>query len=502
MGQPASHTICCSFREKQYEQGIHGVFPMGAGPPQFQYNEVQVNLQEQRFAVFAPFWNREGARRLAVASEREVHVYRFCDEDFPRDLAALMAFPGEGATQRFGLEWTLELPEGQEVTSICFTDDSSSKTLAVASAPTAGSNGGKPRVRVWNCDPPEATEGRDFNKSAKSTATWTLDSKSSSWDVEKHCVATLEEHGDAITKFAASTTFLLTADAKGNAVVWQKSKGFTKRATARLHQGKIADLAVDRFFVYSAGFEDLLIRAWSVPDLTSILTIQASVPRELLCSDPAHNARGLFEDLAASAAGAMEAAGVAPRAPPYQLCAVTAVRRPVSRWAGSQGSTRSAKVPKGMLFVGGTLGEQSSEVAGVGAGILMEWTLGEHPACISAQVAHDSPIVAIAYGPYDNGPVITADTQGVFRVWDCVPRLTCSQRLQFPAKEPAPVPALSATAPPPAEEEAKQEGIGSAVGATAPQCVAIAMEPQVGLYTTTGDDRLCIWRRTVNNDFS
>jgi len=53
----------------------------------------------------------------------------------------------------------------------------------------------------------------------------------------------------------------------------------------------------------------------------------------------------------------------------------------------------------------------------------MVWTLGADPACKSVQIAHESKIAAIAYGPYDNGPLVTADMHGIFRVWDFTPRL-------------------------------------------------------------------------------
>jgi hypothetical protein len=64
------------------------------------------------------------------------------------------------------------------------------------------------------------------------------------------------------------------------------------------------------------------------------------------------------------------------------------------------------------------LGEAASDIAGKGAGLLMEWSLGDKPTIQSVQIAHDSPIVSLVYGPWDNGPVITADAKAVFRVWE------------------------------------------------------------------------------------
>ncbi|CAK0828762.1 unnamed protein product, partial [Prorocentrum cordatum] len=152
----------------------------------------------------------------------------------------------------------------------------------------------------------------------------------------------------------------------------------------------------------------------------------------------------------------------APR--PFQLAELTAVRRPVSRWSGSQGSARSAALPKGMLFVAGSLAD-GQEVAGAGAGVLMEWSLGPKPACQGAQVAHDAPIVALAYGPYDNGPLLTADARGLFRVWDYTPRLWCSQQVDTG-------------------------------GCPDPRSLAVAMDPlNRTAYSIAGDGRLFVWRQ-------
>merc|ERR1712151_762676 len=75
---------------------------------------------------------------------------------------------------------------------------------------------------------------------------------------------------------------------------------------------------------------------------------------------------------------------------------VTLLRRPLSRWAGCQGSTKRPKCPRGCLFAAATVSEKC-EVAGVGAGLLLEWSLGERAVLTGAQVAHDTPIVSLSY---------------------------------------------------------------------------------------------------------
>ena len=183
-----------------------------------------------------------------------------------------------------------------------------------------------------------------------------------------------------------------------------------------------------------------MISIWSVPDLHPIMETFTEIPKDLLLglrfsADAVFSAPVLVDDdvpdVAAPGAlgdAAAPTATVSKARPMYGTCRLselTALRRPLSRWAGSQGSSRSAKAPRGTLFVAAVLADPC-EAAVVGAGVLMEWALSpggqQGAACQSAQVAHDSPIVSIAFGPYDNGPVITADRRGVFRVWDCCPR--------------------------------------------------------------------------------
>lgn len=444
MGQPVSHSICCSLREKQYEQNL---WPVAVGPPQFHHSEVEVQIEQPRFMAYGPLWHKEAAvsRRLAVASKREVHVYRLPTDEESHS-------PGGGASSWLSLEHTLTLPENQEVTCIHYSDDTNSRNLVVAYGPIAGLSGAH-RARVWSCE--EKSEvGADKQEAVNV------------WHMDRYAHS-LDDHNDAIVKLASSQAFFVTADSAGSCGVWQKNKGFVRRSFAKLHNGSIADLAADRFFVYSAGQQDLHICVWAVPDLAQVISVQADLPKDLfpglsrsasLASDGKKKGADMVQALPALASS--------PR-PACRLSGLTALRRPLSRWAGSQGSSRSAKAPKGTLFVAGVFAE-NCEVAGEGAGVLMELSLGEKPVCQTAQIAHDSPIVSLAYGPYDNGPLITADTRGVFRVWDCVPRLMCSQHVEF---------------------QGVPGGFPAAV---------IAVEPHCGLYSSLGDKRLVVWRRSRN----
>ncbi|CAE7678379.1 unnamed protein product, partial [Symbiodinium pilosum] len=85
-------------------------------------------------------------------------------------------------------------------------------------------------------------------------------------------------------------------------------------------------------------------------------------------------------------------------------------------------------MPRGALFVAGVIAK--GQCSADSAGILMEWSLSPTPVCQSAIIAHDLPIATMAYGPCDNGPLITADMRGLCRIWDCTPRLRCSQQIE------------------------------------------------------------------------
>lgn len=365
MGQATGNHICCSARDKN-ERGFN------SGIGQFMFREeIEVSMQA-KFMSFAPLWHKEAqVRRLALASAKEVHIYRV--EGLPEERT------------RLSFEHSLTMDPGHEITGLLFCDENSSRSLAVAFSAE-----GRFLVRVWMLDSP-------------------------SW-AKSDYVASLEEHKAPVDIITISPTYLFTADRNGECGTWQKAS-FQKKAMARLHT-RIADLAVDRLFVYSVGV-DCQISVWSVPELTPVFTMGVDIPAGL-------GADGLGAD---------------------GLTRLTHLRLPLSRWAGSQG--RTGKAPKGSIFIAGMVGE---------SGVLMHWMLDER-VCKSAQVAHTSPIIALAYGPYDNGPLTTMDEHGTCRVWTWAAGLVCTQTVDIP--------------------------LG---------CVAVAVEPQGGLYSLFSD-RIIVWLR-------
>jgi len=433
MGQRMSQSICCSVRDKnERARGLPN-----PSTPQFFCIEAQVELEVPSLCAFAPLWFNEGSptKRLALAGGCEVHVYRITNES------------GEGSLPQPTLEHKLTLEASQVITSILFGDEQSSRHLVVAFGSCPHGNGVEcvSCVRVWSC------ELKDGSPAATAGAV-------AEWKSDEGHIASLEGHNAPVVRIVTSPTYLLTADVLGECRVWQKNRSFQKRENATLHHGGIADLAVDRLFCYSAGFEDRLVCVWSVPELTPVLTLKVDIPQELIAA---------FEPIPY----AIAATSIAPppSVEPYELVRLTSLRRPLSRWAGAQGSSRTPKAPKGTLFVAGVLARGSDSSDAKGQGVLMEWSLGPSPSCQSAQIAHDTPITALVYGPYDNGPLITADSVGIFRVWDCVPRLNCSQQLEIGGM---------------------QELRG----------LAMAVEPQHGIYSIVGDKRLFIWRRHMGSD--
>mmetsp|Transcript_30466 Transcript_30466/g.71622 ORF Transcript_30466/g.71622 Transcript_30466/m.71622 type:complete len:98 (-) Transcript_30466:15-308(-) len=93
-------------------------------------------------------------------------------------------------------------------------------------------------------------------------------------------------------------------------------------------------------------------------------------------------------------------------------------------------------------------------------------------------MAHALPIVTMAYGPCDNGPLITADMRGLCRIWDCTPRLRCSQQI-----------------------EAAYLGVGTLQLASR---VRLALDPMnYAVFAVAGEKRLLVWqqRQTVASGF-
>lgn len=456
---------------------------MSAEIPQFIYSEVELPLEQPRLLAFAPLWQSGvvGARRMAMASSNMVHVYRLSDASSEEDAGSMTMH----------LENTLTMEEGQEVTSMIFKDQDTSRHIVIAYGPVAGHTGPN-LVRIWGCESKHAMQGASPRRPT-------------SWTASEGYNASLEDHTAPVVRMAVSATFLLTGDGSGECRAWHKTRAFMPRANARLHSGGIIDLVMDRLFCYSIGEEDLFVRIWSVPELKPVSAIpmflcenlmqtpsqfsvqtprrrtetadgmeappgsEVTSPRTARVSEEEKTAvaQSPFQDLQYSVRRSQR--GCLER--PLRLTRLTAVRRPTSRWSAAQGTARGTNMPRGLLFVAGVVADGQEGVP-EGSGVLMEWSLGAEPHCHCSQMAHDTPIVVLAHGPYDNGPVVTADAKGLFRVWDYTPRLWCSQEVQAGT--------LSSTD----------------AAAALPAQPAFAVDPlRRALYSTVGDKRLFVWRQ-------
>lgn len=435
--------ICCSTREKL------GVDDAIAKLPQFLSAEVEVKVEHPVHVAFAPLHQREAAsgstRRLAVGGLHEVHVYRVQDGD----LVALGQPPALMHTH------TVTLGPSFTVLAVLFADEDSSRHLVVSFQRTDGSSVAEHGVQVWNCEA--------FHNAAGGAL---------EWHPGEGQVASLDEHRAPVNRLAANRTYFLTADTAGECRLWLKTRcAFTRRASVLLHKGGVADIVVDRLFAYSTGQEDRKICAWHLPELAQVLVIPTDVPDSLLSPGPPGSPtspEGRSPGFRGAPVRPASPAAASSSGPSSRLVKVTMLRRPLSRW---QGSTRGSKEPRGWLFAAGILRE-GQEAGHPGAGVLMEWSLGEKSVCRSLQIAHDTPIVALVYGPYDNGPLVSGDARGCFRVWEStLDRGLClAQQIDMDCTD-RPVMPMSVA------------GIGMAV------------EQPRGLYVAVGTKKLSVWQR-------
>jgi len=374
--------MCCSVRDKHIQGQL---VPVGSAP-QFESFEVEVKMERAVFASFAPLHQRQEVvqtRRIALASRTQVQVYTVSDMETT-----------SSETTQFPVTHQMAMEAGQEITAILFPDEDSARHFCVAFGPAEDLSRARKEaligLQVWSCE--------------------------ASWKEKEGSVALLEDHLAPITRLAASRAYLLSCDVTGTCYVYQKNKAYAKRATAQLHVGGVADLAADRLFVYSAGSEDRAVCVWALPDLTPVLNVPIDIPIDFmggLVSPSSVEEPARIPTMPAPAS----VPDLDSKSSQSRLARLSLIRRPLSRWAGWQGSSRGPKMPRGVIFVAGVLGNVS-DIAGEGAGVLMEWSLGEKPSCKNVQIAHESPIELLIYGPYDNGPLVTADAKGVFRVWE------------------------------------------------------------------------------------
>lgn len=434
--------MCCSLREKQEPGGIFS----STRPPQFRCLEAQVQLVCPALVTFAPLHQQEAAvnRRIAVANKQQLHVYQL-----------LNPHPEPGEPPNLFQTHVLNVAPGQAITRILFCEEDSSHDLIIAGEQAEGLGHS---VQVWNCDSPV----HPFLPTTEQL-THTV------WKWGEGCKASLDHHRATVVHLACNHAYLLTGDVDGQCVLWQKHQAFNKRAEALLHVGGIADLVVDKLFVYSAGRSDTRIHVWSMPDLSPILIVPMGFPDDSVIRMAFSAQLPRTHDESHSSVTARSTLPLSDEVPfGTRLARLNLLRRPPSRWAGSPGTMRGSKAPRGSLFVAGVLQEDDLQCAG--AGVLMEWSFLGNPSCRSLQIVHETPIVDLVYGPYDNGPLITADAGGTFRIWGFLldRGLSLLQQILLPV------------------QGSEFDGIAFP---------AMAMEHPYGVYVVTGTRTLSVWYR-------
>lgn len=439
MGQAHNHSLkgdtgCCSSGcKRDQERPTSSVSPT---PVRFLSLERELqfyNVAGPEFIAFGPLYAAgQGLiqKRLAVAGGACVQVYAVDDSDFQAECYGCMS-----------LEHSFDVPIGFSVTALCFSDESSSSHVVAALAPTKSCDT-MCFANVWDCERQSrspchsSTDGEDKENLP-------LGGRNCS-----DAIAVMDGHSGVIRCFATNSGCFATADSTGACQIWERPRNYALVGVETLHEGGIADLALDRLFAYSAGSVDCLLRIWHLPDLEPALTVPMFVPTARVFP---------HEDAALSGLDAMVQAD----AEQVQFSRVTVLRRPQSRWAGARAYT-----PAGTIYIAGV---DAHALGGEGPGILSEWRLNPKVTCQAARVAHESPIVEVAFGPYDNGPLVTADRRGVFRVWDIVTKLHCMQEVRPGGNE-------------------------------VPRGLALAVQPQQGIFASLGDNRIFLWRRLQSDD--
>lgn len=157
----------------------------------------------------------------------------------------------------------------------------------------------------------------------------------------------------------------------GSRSTWQSQASIDQ--PTKLHCGPVCGIDADPYFVYSVG-ADSTISVWDA-------TLEHEQMRLEACTAPGD----------------------------FHIRSLTGVLRPSSRWGLSRGHNRGTKSPCGLLCVTGM--SKRAE------GLLMTWNLSSR-VCLHCVRAHDGLITALAFGPYDNGPVLTGGEDMCIRVWD------------------------------------------------------------------------------------
>eukprot|EP00929_Paragymnodinium_shiwhaense_P120865 TRINITY_DN92939_c0_g1_i1.p1 TRINITY_DN92939_c0_g1~~TRINITY_DN92939_c0_g1_i1.p1 ORF type:complete len:466 (-),score=20.23 TRINITY_DN92939_c0_g1_i1:265-1662(-) len=259
---------------------------------------------------------------------------------------------------------------GLRFSAICFWDSLCARYLVAAvppPSPSQPSSPRSPRASAWMSGfTPRGGDG------GSRLHLYDLEAENS---LVQDCASSDRE----VTCMASTAIRLYVADAGGCCACFCKMDmmghvGIEEGRLALLHKGAVSQLVADAFFVYSAGASDFQVSVWDSDLQEQRLRIDVRT-------------------------------AMGPQRPPAAN-SISGLVRPSSRWGSrschSQGVT-------GLLFL--SVASTSRE------GLIVSWNLstGNMPHVINA---HAAPVSALAYGPYDNGPLLSAGMDSTIKAWD------------------------------------------------------------------------------------
>jgi WD40 repeat protein len=203
------------------------------------------------------------------------------------------------------------------------------------------------------------------------------------WDLDSKIAPVRDLQGPraTVTALRASPFRLYAVDSGGTCYLWEKvdqEYDSNPTVTVPLHAGPMLGLEVDGSFLFAVSADQI-----QVLDGRKLDGVQ-DIKRDMLAEEK-------------------------------PLARLTAAVRPVSRWTANQGPARGGRSLGGVLFIAAVSLENT--------GVILEWSLSLKKVKHTV-IAHDVPVTALLFGPYDNGPLISADANGGIRIWDL-----CSMKL-------------------------------------------------------------------------
>eukprot|EP00742_Colponemidia_sp_Colp-10_P005900 GILJ01006311.1.p1 GENE.GILJ01006311.1~~GILJ01006311.1.p1 ORF type:complete len:387 (-),score=26.19 GILJ01006311.1:317-1477(-) len=209
------------------------------------------------------------------------------------------------------------------------------------------------------------------------------------WDLNFsfRCCGELKGHLAHINCLAVSENRIFSGSEDGVIKAWDRHSNFQCVKTVTAHEGPVRGLDFSDGYLFSVG-EDLKIKIWDSKSLELRQMFSADTPQ-----------------------------------PHVKITALYTIRRPSARWMVASVQSPYRLQPgylAGHLFVSG--------VDSNGIGCVLVWDLRKGE-CVKVLSGHTGRIRAMAFGPYDNGPLATGGWDKKIRVWDLT-TMTCTHSVE------------------------------------------------------------------------